>query len=117
MTSLDMLNAELTAIQEQLTPLERKLDKIKTKVKPLQQSTRVKQKAVRQYMETNKIQELEVCGIQYVLEDVTDVKCTIDRMRATLPADVVEQYVQANTVTETKFRKIKLPPPENSEDH
>ena len=105
---LDALRNDLTQISTQLEPLEER-------VKALKKVKTDNQQSVRKYMEANELKILELCGIKYTLEEETDTKCTINRMRATLPEDVVEEYIQANTVQEVKFRKRKLPPPEENE--
>lgn len=104
-SQLDQLRSELNQLSTQLGPLEDQL-------KALRKEANARVKSVRKYMETNKLTELELAGVRYTLEEETDTKCTINRMRATLPEDVVEEYIQANTLTEMKFRKTKIPPSE-----
>jgi predicted nucleic acid-binding Zn-ribbon protein len=108
--SLDQLRTELTRINVDLTSLEDQFSPLEEQVKALKKEKNAKAKAVRKYMESNDLTTLELCGTRYTLEDETDTKCTITRMLATLPEDVVEEYIQANTITEPKFKKIVIPP-------
>ena len=96
-TDMQVLNTKIIPLKEQLSAYQKAATEIHA--------------SVRKYMERNNLSEYVFCGIRYRLEEDTSVKCTIDRMRATLPEDIVKQYVQENSVTETKFRKRKLPPP------
>ncbi len=102
--NLDQLRQALTQLSTRLDPLQGQLD-------DLRKEKTAHVKAVRKYMEQNELDELPLCGILYTLVDESDVKCTMARLRATLPDDVVAQYIQANTVMETKFRKTKITPP------
>lgn len=110
--SLDQIRTDLMRINTDLTSLEDRFSPLEDQVKALKKEKNAKAKAVRKYMEANDVTTLELCGTRYTLEEETDTKCTLTRMRATLPEDVVEQYVQANTVTEPKFKKSVIPPAE-----
>lgn len=100
--NLDQIRQDLSSLDTQLAPLEER-------VAPLKKEKSAAVKAIRKHMEQNRLTELTVLNTKYTLEDEDTTKCTLARMRATLPEDVVEQYVQANTVTEPKFRKTKIP--------
>ena len=110
--SLDQLRTDLSQINADLERLGPRFSPLEEQVKALKKEKNAKAKAVRKYMESNELTVLELCGTRYTIEEETDTKCTINRMRATLPEDVVQEYIQANTVTEVKFRKTDIPPAE-----
>ena len=100
-TDLQRINADLMSLEDR-APFE-------TQRKALKQEKKEKDDAVREYMESNDFEALELAGIRYTLKDSKSVKCTVKRLRETLPEDVVAQYVQANTVSEPKFKKTPIP--------
>jgi hypothetical protein len=104
-----MATHELDGLRDVLTALNTRLGPLEDQVTTLRKERTANQKSVKKHMEQNDLTQLDLCGVRYILEEVTDPKCTVDRMRATLPEDVVAQYLQENTVTETKFRKRKIP--------
>lgn len=114
--TLEQLRIDLGRIQDNLNALDNRFAPLAEQHKALKKEQNAQAKAVRKYMETNDLMDLTICGIRYTLEEVTDTKCTIARMRATLPDDIVAQYAQANTVTELKFRKAAAPPAESADN-
>jgi chromosome segregation ATPase len=108
--TLEQIRADLGRIQADLSALDDRYVPLTEQVKALKKELNAQAKSIRKYMGSADLTELVLCGIRYTLEEVTDTKCTIARMRATLPEDTVAQYVQANTVTELKFRKAPVPP-------
>ena len=104
-----MTTPDLNDLRDVLSTLNTRLSPLEDQVASLRKERNENQKSVRKHMEDSDLTQLDLCGVRYVLEEVTEPKCTIDRMRATLPEDVVAQYIQENTVTEIKFRKRKIP--------
>lgn len=98
---LDLVRTEITALDDQLNPLE-------TQISTLRKAKNAQVKALKKHMEQNNITECVINGIRYSRVEEQNVKCTLERMRNTLPEDTMQDYVQQNTVTEVKFKKEKV---------
>jgi len=109
---LEQLRTDLTQINASMATIETRFAPLEEQMKALRKEKNSKAKAVRKYMEDHELTELTLCGVRYTIEEETDTKVTLSRLRDTLPEDVVAEYVQANTVKEYKFRKTDIPPVE-----
>lgn len=101
--ALESLREESRALNKRAEPLEKKMGDIRKARKGIEEQ-------LKKFVNDLEKKEIVFEGTRYFYEDVDDVKCTIDRLRATLPEDMVELYIQQNTVPERKWRKRKLPP-------
>jgi hypothetical protein len=95
-------------VETQISSLDTQLLPLETQISSLRRAKNAQIKALKKYMETNDITSMTVNGVRYYQEQESNVKCTMERMRNTLPEDVVEEYVQHNTVEETKWKKEKV---------